>query len=656
MSSSSDITEDFNNPDEEDDDLLDLYSMLASEPSIKAAASSIITLSKQYTVSRPSSGVDNDMIKEMAYSGTNAQKLYLRKCAELHVSPSKIFLSGLNSDIVDIGHQNIGSKGVEACAIALSRASSVRVVNMNDNAAEHSGAKYIAHMLKDNHTVSQLNLADNSIGFRGAKYLVNVIMEFDKISHLDLSNNALKENDAYIFKQMLEETRNLKYLNLSHNMFREVGGQLLGEALSYNDSVEELDLSWNHLRREGAAGLAQGLMDNVSLKRLNVSWNGFYLEGCIELGMTLAYNNTLEVLDLTNNRINRECIDHLTRGLARNITLHTLILKFNPMTSMGANDILQFLADCHTSGIKLLDLGIQQIEQSTAVLINEVHLQGRELNISHGHIIGSLKSNSVELEKVLIEEHPSLVLIEFGKLMGFRLMDLFSSLDKNGSRTLDRDEIKKGLKMANVPFSDACIDVLIKKLDVTDTGEIDFSDLLVAQQEHRKQLLKMIEAEESNGRIRVEDTLLWKIRTKLQKLMAEKMRDYSTFKRVADEIAKQVQHACDEVEGEREEVTKFRARMPRQIRSSTLETLKFLNPVPVDDNSTLDAVELQNDAQENKEESKNDDITTAMIGENVARRRKTIHIPVGGTELHNSYLFQDRREFFVDGENGKNGD
>lgn len=98
---------------------------------------------------------------------------------------------------------------------------------------------------------------------------------------------------------------------------------------------------------------------------------------------------------------------------------------------------------------------IQQVDQNFLALINEVHLQSRELKVIHGHVVGELKSKSMELEKSLIEEHPSLVLIEFGKLMGFRLVDLFTSLDKDGSRTLDRDEIRNGLKVgaSNQQFS-----------------------------------------------------------------------------------------------------------------------------------------------------------------------------------------------------------
>ncbi|XP_060598540.1 leucine-rich repeat-containing protein 74A-like [Ruditapes philippinarum] len=540
-SSSSDCSQDWNDFDDEEDDLVDLYRMIQSKPTLSAAAGSIVTLTKSYNINRPFSGIESDVVSEISEKGTRAQKLYLKRCADFLITPSKIFLKALPAVVVDIAHQNIGPKGAEACAIALSQTRSVRVVNMNDNAIGHRGAKFMAMMLKENKQIKELSLSDNNIGSRGVKYIVNILMENDIVQKLDLSNNGFKDKDAVLFKQLLEETRNLRYLNLSYNFLREEG-------------------------------------DNTSLKKLTLGWNGFYLEGCIALQKSLLYNTTLEVLDLTNNRINRECIEQLTYGLAKNSTVHTLILKFNPLTSDGVNDVLQFLVDNPISGIKLLDVGIQQVDQNALALINEVHLQGRELKVIHGRVIGQLKSKGPELEKSLIEEHPALVLIEFGKLMGFRLVDLFSSLDKDGSRTLDRDEIRSGLKLANVPFSDDCIDILIKKLDINGDGVIDFSELLVAQQQHRDAIVRMKEAEQSEGAIRMEDTPLWRIRTRLMKLMAEKMSDYASFKRISDSIAKHVQKKNDELEARREAITKERARRPRKVRSRPTSSSQ---PIPV---------------------------------------------------------------------------
>ena len=83
-------------------------------------------------------------------------------------------------------------------------------------------------------------------------------------------------------------------------------------------------------------------------------------------------------------------------------------------------------------------------------LYKEILIQKRTLEVIYGQVIGHSLANFDEIEKKILDENPSLVLIEFGKMMGFRLLDLFSSLDKDGSRTLDRDEIEKGLRVNTV--------------------------------------------------------------------------------------------------------------------------------------------------------------------------------------------------------------
>lgn len=49
-----------------------------------------------------------------------------------------------------------------------------------------------------------------------------------------------------------------------------------------------------------------------------------------------------------------------------------------------------------------------------------------------------------------MDENPIIVLMEFGKLMGFRLMDLFAALDKDGSKSLDHNEIRTGLRVSYI--------------------------------------------------------------------------------------------------------------------------------------------------------------------------------------------------------------
>lgn len=63
----------------------------------------------------------------------------------------------------------------------------------------------------------------------------------------------------------------------------------------------------------------------------------------------------------------------------------------------------------------------------------------------HGPIRGDHGSGEDDDELSLIDENPIIVLMEFGHMNGFRLTDLFSVFDKDGSKSLDLSEIKTGL-------------------------------------------------------------------------------------------------------------------------------------------------------------------------------------------------------------------
>ncbi|KAL5011893.1 hypothetical protein ScPMuIL_010444 [Solemya velum] len=458
---------------------------------------------------------------------THTQQIYLKACRLYKVTPTSYFYKNLNSDHIALQHHVLGPEGTKAIAIALVTNSSVQSLDLSDNNIGPKGVEYVADLLRENSFITDLTLANNDIRVEGARTIINVVKELDTLTKLNLSGNRFRECDAEIFKELIEETRHLKVLNLSHNEFRERGGEIIGEALANNDTLEVLDLSWNHLRRGGADAIAEGLEANTSLKRVNLSWNGFHMDGAKSLACTLEYNTTLQELDLTCNRINKECLNHLLKGLKKNSTLRTLKLGWNPITSVGAMTLLAAINETKTIGLTELDLGDQIVEKPFEVLLEEMEKQ-RKIQVTYGISYGQGGASKNDDDEALVNESPVVVLMEFGKLMGFRLIDLFSAMDKDGSKSLDKDEIKQGLRYANIPLGEKALDKLIEKLDIDGDGEIDFGELMMGQQEHRKKLSKMYLASANDED--VEETEVGRVRVKLQRLMAKKMKGNPEFK------------------------------------------------------------------------------------------------------------------------------
>ncbi|XP_041357811.1 leucine-rich repeat-containing protein 74A-like [Gigantopelta aegis] len=492
--------------------------------------------------------------------GNHSQRTYLRSCKVLSIRPTSVIYKHLNGDKVQLKHHVIGSDGAKACAISLVENSSVQVLDLEDNGISTQGALYIADMLTENTFITDLNVAENNIRTEGAKAIISAIKDMDSIVKLNLSGNNLQEYDGDLIAELLDQSHNLKELYASHNCFRENGGNAIGDAIAWNDTLEVLDLSWNHLRRSGAQAIARGIAQTDALPQyfhfdlrwiatdktdlninsgvtvLNLAWNGFYLDGCKEMGKALERNKTLQDLDLSSNRINKQCLDELWKGLKKNSTLKILKLTDNPLTSVGALFILQSIADTKTAGLSELDLGVSQYQSGLVDIdlgsqcvekafpdVLEKLQEGRSFKCVFGAVIGQ-DSDADDPEKDLLEENPVLILMEFGKILGLRLTDLFSMMDKDGSKTLTRAEIKQGLLECNIPLSAKALDVMIEKLDQDGDGEIDYGELMSAHSAHRRKLTKtVIRSREMN--VDMEETDVGRIRKFLKMLIAKKRRE-----------------------------------------------------------------------------------------------------------------------------------
>ncbi|XP_046580678.1 leucine-rich repeat-containing protein 74A-like [Haliotis rubra] len=428
--------------------------------------------------------------RPQSIAGTHSQKMYLRTCKAMRITPTNYVFRHLAEEKMDLKHHLLGPEGAKACAISL----------------------------VENSTVQSLDLEDNAVGVKGAGYIAEMLTENSFIT--ELQGNNLQEYDGALFSNLIEDSQNLKELKLSHNCFCEIGGITIGDALGWNDTIEFLDLSWNHLRRSGATSIAKGIGINSGLKVLDLSWNGFYLDGCKELANALEKNSTLEDINLSSNRINKQCLQELWKGLKKNETLQKLRLSDNPITSSGAYFLLNSLRETKSSGLNYVDLGTQCVEGPFVTMLQDMQEQ-RSLQMKYGAVWDqSMEAEDDEMD--LVDENPVLILMEFGKLLGLRLTDLFCMMDKDNSKTLTRKEIKCGLLECNIPLSEKAVDHLVEKLDQDGDGEIDYGELTAGHQQHRRKLTKTIMMSRERN-VDMEDTDVGRVRKKLQKLMAKQL-------------------------------------------------------------------------------------------------------------------------------------
>ena len=169
-------------------------------------------------------------------------------------------------------------------------------------------------------------------------------------------------------------------------------------------------------------------------------------------------------------------------------------LNLNPITSDGALFLFKTILDTPTSSICDVNIAVsnicfasipfgnqrkrraeftinlllqnQSIEESTAQLLDDgITQQQRSLRVIYGHILRKKEISGSEADS--INDDPLIVLMEYMRQKNMRLLDLFNSLDTDGSKSLSRQEFREGLQVFEMEFHDViCITQYCMNLNV----------------------------------------------------------------------------------------------------------------------------------------------------------------------------------------------
>ncbi|KAL5008522.1 hypothetical protein ScPMuIL_014103 [Solemya velum] len=381
--------------------------------------------------SSPNSDVDStesEPKRRILEPGDIQRRLYLRECNRLHVIPVGAYLRLQGQTTLAIRHYNIGPNGARALSVPLMLDSSLTHLDLEGNDIGYEGVKSLVETLADNVYISNLNLSNNNLRSEGAKMVCSLLLTSNIIESIKLSGkgytsvqlvdpdlrhgvcfrcciifiigttadiealvprvvggNDFHDADAEIFAKVMKETRTLKELSLAHNGFGEIAGTEFGNAIAVNESLETLDLSWNHIRRRSAAAFALGIKENVRLKTLDVSFNGFGAEGAAVIALALNTNRTLVELNLAHNRLIDEALKFVATQLPSNDTLKILRIGENPITTVGALELLEAIKEAESCAIEVLDMEGISVDR-TFIKTLKAAQKTKNLSVVHGKV------------------------------------------------------------------------------------------------------------------------------------------------------------------------------------------------------------------------------------------------------------------------------
>ena len=265
---------------------------------------------------------------------------------------------------------------------ALSRNSTLRVINLQGNQLTAEAGKHLASIVLHNIRLEKLYFSEgNFINF--LNFSSRRMLEFG------CSNNIPEENyfkiefaftsctskyieelwlhrinlhsSIFIFN-LLKTVTTLKVLHLNSNQIHQEAGQALASIILHNTGLKELDFSNSNLG-EGMLVIIKALQQITSLRSIELENINISKEVSGKLALAIQSNTSLEQLWLHDNNL-RSSLVNILQALQCNSKLKLLNVFSNPITEVAGN----ILANIISKNIKLQELQLSLLTASKKVI------------------------------------------------------------------------------------------------------------------------------------------------------------------------------------------------------------------------------------------------------------------------------------------------
>ncbi|XP_041354187.1 leucine-rich repeat-containing protein 74B-like [Gigantopelta aegis] len=418
---------------------------------------------------------------------TTGLNKYMRACALFEVKPVRYFIQHMHDEELSLKHHGLGPVAMKALSIPLEINTVIEKIDLEGNGIEAEGTIHLCRVLRENVYVTDLVLSENKIESVGAIHMAQLLANNRTLESVDLTGNEITDTAAEYFYFMLKKNTTLRRLLLRHNCFEDYGAQFFRDALSENEALEILDLSWNHFQSKGCVAIANGLKENFGLKELNISMNGFGLEGAKALGDAIKHNRTLLKLDAMFCRLPLHGAMSMSDGLQTNDILQQLNVGYNSLHADGAFALLVGVDKNESSSLNLLNFGNTVVKPEFQDLQEKLESK-RNIKIIYGGVTQEVPTLTAEYVDPMeaFKKDPFTKFKQWVEKAGYRLIDVLRHFDRDNSMTISREELITGIEKLNIEMTKEQIEILLQRMDKDGDGEIDFSELVQEDTQHRK--------------------------------------------------------------------------------------------------------------------------------------------------------------------------
>ena len=307
--------------------------------------------------------------------------------------------------VLDLGKTNIPKETCNGLALAIDSNRQLENISLQDNALGSSVTTILQRLSKLS-SLKTLDLQDNQLNDNTAELLASVILNNSVLKSLNLCNNSIRKGALQIAKA-LQHITSLRLLNLGDNMLIKEVCNELACAFKYNVNIESLCLHDNKLQ-SSALVILQSLSTITTLKVLNMNNNQIGKKGGDALASIIRSNTGLKELCVGGNNLQRSVVK-ISKALQTISTIESLDLSNNNLTNEVGIELAAAILS--NSSLKHLELQNNNLQSSIGFVLKALNklstleslvLQNNQLTEKHGESLRSVINNNASLETLFL--------------------------------------------------------------------------------------------------------------------------------------------------------------------------------------------------------------------------------------------------------------
>eukprot|EP00981_Chlorochromonas_danica_P015799 scaffold14461_cov250-Ochromonas_danica.AAC.9 len=438
---------------------------------------------------------------------SSARTKYLMGCVQQNILPRPaLIIRKEYSSFLNLSSLGMGNELAIILAEALDSVPLLEALSIADNALDDRGLVPIVRKLALCQSLKIFDLSQNKVDARTAEALRHFLTSNScHLSVLKMSNANLDDDEAFRFMESIAVRNSLEEIDLSQNLLGDhelairrshiTAGEAIGRLLSTPGcSLTSLSLAWNRIRYHSGIALGEAIAVNQSLTFLDISYNSLAVQGGEALGIKSC--ESLHTVDLSGNPIGEEGARAV---LALNISYGHRVKVDIKNSSVRLKDATAWFQPNQPIGDYLLDLS-KPYDRAVCIELTRIVARDPELvitkfrwfdNESEAQTasdaeVGSAVTGGIEIRAEIASKATALdPTNELDSNMLHISTDtardlfretanrLFEQFDRDGSGSLDREELISILDQLGLDDSWAWVDKLLSIYDTDHSGRVE---------------------------------------------------------------------------------------------------------------------------------------------------------------------------------------